>query len=172
MKNQIIFALAGVVLWGCTAADMKMVKEELARGAKDIKIKGVSRNSPTRRGSIKSGRSNIVVVNSKLPECKGITLHRAYVYHSPMYYGGKVLTTIPVYQIEISNQGKRRKVMFDIHYKQDFGNAKYGLKQPTRYYLKEYGPVTLRANTQRTSINIKLAEGREVYEKIELVACN
>lgn len=171
MKKILVFSLTLFFLWGCSAADMKMVKEELAKGLKEVKVKKPRGNSYSRTKSRKPTSSNIAVVSNKLPECRGITLHRAFVDHTPFYYGGSVVTTIPVYKIVITNKGKRRKVTFDIYYKQDFGNRKYGTKQPTGHYLKEFGPVTLRANTINKMVTLEKPKGREVYERVELVSC-
>ena len=170
MKRNIVFILALFILGGCSAADMKMVQEEIAKGLKEVRIKSPKSNSYQRTNTRKSA-SNIAVVSNKLPECRGITLHRAFVDHRPFYYGGSVVTTIPVYKVVITNKGKRRKVTFDIYYKQDFGNRKYGTKQPTRHYLKEFGPVTLRANTINETVSLEKPKGREVYERVELVSC-
>ena len=157
------------------------------RTIKLLKAHGVRSNSQSKTRSIASTRqqpssprkpqsrksnSNIKVVNSNLPECRGITIHRAFVDKTPFYYGGSVVTTIPVYKIAITNKGKRRKVVFDIYYKQDFGNRKYGTKQPTGHYLKEFGPLTLRANTINKVVALEKPKGREVYERVELVECN
>ncbi len=173
MKRSIVFILALFILGGCSAADMKMVQEEIAKGLKEIKIRKPRGSNNYRSANVrKTARTNIEVVNNNLPECRGITLHRAFVDQMPFYYGGSVITTIPLYKVVITNKGKRRKVMFDIYYKQDFGNRKFGTKQPTTHYLKEFGPVTLRANTINKTITLEKPKGRQVYERVELVSCD
>ena len=171
MKKNIVFILTLFFLGGCSAADMKMIQEEIAKGAKNINVKKPTSNGYRSVNSRKPANHHIAVVSNKLPECRGITLHKAFVDHHPMYFKGSVITTIPVYKVVITNKGKRRKVTFDIYYKQDFGNRKYGTKQPTGHYLKEFGPVTLRANTINKMVSLEKPKGREVYERVELVSC-
>lgn len=171
MKRYVFLILTLFFLWGCSAADVKMINEEIAKGLKGLAGHSPSRSNNRKVNTRQSSNTNIAVVNSNLPECRGITLHKAYVHHSPYYYGGKVITTIPLYRAVITNKGKRRKVIFDIYYKQDFGNRKYGTKQPTGHYLKEFGPVTLRANITEKPVTLEKPKGREVYERVELVSC-
>lgn len=56
MKKNIVFILALFFLGGCSAADMKMIQEEIAKGAKNIKVKKPRSNSYSRTKSRKSTR--------------------------------------------------------------------------------------------------------------------
>lgn len=151
------------LLVACSASDVKMVKEEIANGLKETKyVKQGRKSRPTSK--------NIPVVNSTLPECKGITLHEAKIYHEPFRYGGRVLATIPMYHVVISNSGKRKKVIFDIDYTLHGGSKKYG-SYYTRSGTKEDKPITVRTNSQRSVFSIGKADGKEVYTKIAVVDC-
>jgi len=170
MKKITLIVVATLLLGACSEADMKMVSEEIAKGLKQTKLTKAGRSNYKRTKARAVTSSNIMVVNSKSPECRGITLHKAMIYQSPYKYNGKVIASIPVHRVIISNSGKRRKVVFDISYTKSYGNRKYGTFQQ-RSGVKEHAPLVLRSHDMNAIYNIGGATKAEKYTKIEVVDC-